>query len=97
MILPNSTNTSWIVCCVLWRARPDGIPDITHCDGHSYRSEDNAMERFDDLIQSFKERGYSIRKIKVPPRADYFGYSLRSQSGVQGVVYIDRNPVYRSH
>lgn len=95
--MANSKNTTWIVGCALWRSSHDGVPDITHCDGRAFRSEDYAQERFNDLVKSFKENGYKLRKIIVPQGKEYFGYRLRGPSGAQGVVFMDRNPVYTQY
>lgn len=95
--MPNSNNTAWIVSYVLWRPTHEGIPDILNCDSRSFRSERYANDRYKELIKSFRENGFMLREIAVDDKKDYFGYRLRSPSGAQGVVFIDRNPVYTQY
>ena len=65
--MPNSKNTSWIVSCVLWHTIGGyDMPVVTHCDSRTYRYEDYAMERYNAIIDSFKERHYEIEELKVP-------------------------------
>lgn len=92
--MANSKNTLLIVSCVLWKATNEGIPNVTYCDSRAFRSEENAQDRYKALIKSFKENGYKLRKIVSTDGKEYFGYRLRNDHGGQGVVYIDRNPVY---
>ena len=73
------------------------MPVVTHCDGRTYRFEEHAMERFNTLVDSFRERGYEIEDLDIPNNQHYFGVSVCTKTGNCGVVYVDRNPVYRPY
>ena len=96
LILANSPNTTWIVSCVIWKNSKGGLPNVTHCNSRSFRREDYARERFDSIIDSLIEDGFDIEKLEVPERESYEGIRACRKSVVHAVVYIDRNPVWKS-
>lgn len=92
--MPNSKNTTWIVGYVMWEPSRNGIPTITFCDGRSYRQETYARDRYKVLVDSLKESGYSISKMKVPPDQIYEGIRAYKSADSVAAVFIDRNPVW---
>lgn len=90
--MPNSTNTSWIVSCVKID-RSGRKPVVKHCDSRSYRHEKYALERYEAVVESLEEQGYSIEKMDVSDDEEYEGVCAFSKTSF-AVVYIDRNPVW---
>ena len=99
--MPNSKNTTWVVCCVCWETKSGREPEIKHCYGRSYRNENYARDRYSCMVDDLIEKGFSIKKLKVPDREEYEGIRAHASSSVSGrdsdvyyVIYIDRNPVW---
>lgn len=96
--MANSPNTTWIVSCVTMKSRRNGSMDILHCDGRSYRSEKYARGRYDSVVRSYEEAGYSIDEI------DCFGEKIgegvcacKNKGGIMNeyaIIYMTRNPVW---
>ena len=98
--MPNSANTTWIVCTIQWDE--SSHTDIRMCDGRSFRSEKNALERYENIIESLETDGYSIKSLDSLKRKKIYkgvrAVKNRIDSGVEivqhAVVFIDRNPVW---
>ena len=99
--MANSSNPLSSVSVVKWKMSRNGLPVVTHCNCRSFRSDDNLNERYDAVVTSLKEQGYSLAPLEVPEWEDYIGVrgrrvskSLERYSTEYVVVFIDRNPVW---
>lgn len=99
--MANSENTLWIVSCVRFGKNRNGNIDVGNCNGRAYRSEKYARGRYNAILDSLKEEGYSISKIKVPENEEYEGIRARRSRTKNGtehvdhlILYLDRNPVW---
>lgn len=100
--MANSSNTTWIVGCVIWTNANNGIPVIKHVDGRSYRREEYARSRYNAIVKSLEETGHHIveldescGKMSEGIRAfDSVGKKKRNES-TYTVVFLDRNPMWK--
>lgn len=99
--MANSSNTTWIVSCMSFRTKRNGSVDILHCDGRSYRSEQYARDRYNDVVDSLNESGYSLEEIgNFGDKVCEGVCGCKNKGGSSNeytTVYITRNPVWTPH
>ena len=85
----------WIVSVVQWTTDESGKVTITQHDAKAFRNTKYASDRFDDVVESLTDRGYSMRETEYGHLNDMYGFRVRddgaSVTTCHAAVFMGRN------